>query len=202
MSDQDRFAVKQVARTAAGKQWRLPCPFWRFAAVAALGVVLPSTAAPAKQPTGVQLVRVVRVVDGDSLVIETVHGRQMVRLWGVDCPEHDQPFGGNATRFSRGQVLGRRVTVRIKDHDRYGRWVAIVGLPGRPSLNRQLLAQGLAWWYRRYAPTWRWGHLEGLARKRRLGIWSQANPVAPWIHRRQRHRRPRRGRSQPARPGR
>src|SRR5262249_60900260 len=37
-------------------------------------------------------------------------------------------------------------------HRRYGRTVADVILPDGRSLNRELVAEGMAWWYRTYAP--------------------------------------------------
>ena len=39
------------------------------------------------------------------------------------------------------------------DRDRYGRVVADVVLPDGRNLNRELVRAGLAWWFRRYAPS-------------------------------------------------
>jgi hypothetical protein len=44
------------------------------------------------------------------------------------------------------------VTIRVRDTDRYGRTVAEVILPDGRSLNRELVGQGMAWWYKMYAP--------------------------------------------------
>ena len=43
--------------------------------------------------------RVVAVHDGDTITIERASGERVrVRLWGVDCPEGDQPWGSDAER--------------------------------------------------------------------------------------------------------
>ena len=122
----------------------------------------------------------VGVADGDSIVV--MHGgrAEKIRLYGIDCPEWHQDFGNRAKRFTSDMVFGKIVTVEPVDHDAYGRTVAWVSVKGK-SLNRELLQAGLAWWYRKYAADNR--QLRGLeqaARKQRIGLWSQPNPVPPW----------------------
>lgn len=42
---------------------------------------------------------VIRVIDGDSFKVRRVDtGEEVhIRLFGIDCPEYDQPFGNAAT---------------------------------------------------------------------------------------------------------
>ena len=49
---------------------------------------------------------VVRVVDGDTLVIEAGDERHKVRLGGIDAPERSQPWGDASTRELRRQAVG------------------------------------------------------------------------------------------------
>ena len=59
--------------------------------------------------------------------------------------------------------------------------MAEVILPDGRSLSRELVCQGMAWWYREYAPGDReLERLEAKARSARLGLWSQPNPIPPW----------------------
>lgn len=82
---------------------------------------------------------VVRVVDGDTLVIDRGRGDERVRLVGVDTPESVAPnapvecFGPEASSYLTGLLSGKRVTIEIDasqgDTDRYGRllryvWIA------------------------------------------------------------------------------
>lgn len=129
--------------------------------------------------------KVVAVKDGDT--VEVLRGGKAVRvrLYGVDCPEKDQAFGQSAKKFTSERVFGKSVTVRVKDTDRYGRTVAEVLLEGGRTLNRELVAAGLAWWYQRYAPDDQvLAKLEAEAREAQRGLWSQAKAVAPWLFRR------------------
>lgn len=104
-----------------------------------------------------------------------------VRLNGVDAPEQHQAFGTAAKRFTSKTVFGKVVTVSPTDTDQYGRTVGDVRMPDGRSLNEELVAAGLAWWYRRYAPrNARLQALEAEARRERRGLWADRDPVPPW----------------------
>ncbi len=80
------------------------------------------------------------------------------------------------------------VRVEVKDIDRYGRLVAIITLPDGRVLNEELLKAGMAWVYRRYCHDQRYYDMELHARERQVGLWADAEPVAPWEWRRDRVR--------------
>ncbi len=50
-------------------------------------------------------------------------------------------------------------------------------------LNRELVAAGMAWHYVRYSDDETLAEAERQARKARVGIWSEPEPVAPWRYR-------------------
>jgi endonuclease YncB( thermonuclease family) len=69
-------------------------------------------------------------------------------------------------------------------HDRYGRIIGAIRLPDGRDLNAELVRAGLAWWYRKYAPNdVNLQAFEETARKGKVGLWKDANPVAPWDYR-------------------
>jgi endonuclease YncB( thermonuclease family) len=125
--------------------------------------------------------RVVEVTDGDTYDVErSIGGTVTIRLHGVDAPESSQPFGGRATRRARQLLQGENIRVSVEDVGRYGRAVARVEVQGG-DLGAMLIRGGYGWHYRQYAPNaTEYARLQRQARGAGRGLWSQANPTAPW----------------------
>jgi micrococcal nuclease len=127
----------------------------------------------------------VGISDGDTILVMQGRRQVKIRLHGIDCPEMGQDFGAQARRFTGQMVFGKIVIVQEMDRDRYGRTVAWVWVDGQ-SLNKELVKAGFAWWYRYYAlHDEELRTLEAKARKDKLGLWSQPNPIPPWKFRRE-----------------
>ena len=123
----------------------------------------------------------VGVADGDTITVMHLGQEEKIRLHGIDCPEKNQAFGTRAKQYTSSLAFGQKVSVVVKDTDRYGRTVGMVYLPDGRILNVLLVTAGLAWWYRQYAPDDTL--LEGLeiaARQHKRGLWSDPHVVAPW----------------------
>jgi micrococcal nuclease len=96
---------------------------------------------------------VVRVVDGDTVIVRGPGGRtEDVRLIGIDTPETVDPrrpvgcFGPEASAYTKRLLTGRRVLLRYdrEVHDRYGRFLAYVWLAGGGFVNARLVELGYA----------------------------------------------------------
>ena len=133
--------------------------------------------------------KVVRVSDGDSLSLLAADGKQYaLRLYGVDAPERDQPFGDQSRAHLRRLVDGRSVGATVESVDDYQRQVVEVFIDGR-SVNLMMLEAGMAWWYRYYARARSdMGEAERVARAKERGLWSQPDPVEPRRWRQQNRR--------------
>jgi micrococcal nuclease len=132
--------------------------------------------------------RVVRVIDGDTIAVEAPGHIFKVRLFGIDCPEHNQDGGPEATWFTTEMAMDRSVTVIEHDMDRYGRIVADIVLPDGRVLNKELVRSGNAWWYWKYDRAD--AELEALeehAREAHLGLGAASNPLPPWEWRKAGH---------------
>lgn len=75
--------------------------------------------------------KVLRVIDGDTLVIDLdmgfeTHTIKRVRLLGVDTPERGQINYNEAKAFATGTVLGKDVYVQTYKADSFGRYLADV----------------------------------------------------------------------------
>ena len=129
--------------------------------------------------------KVVKVVDGDTIDVLQDRTTVRIRLNGIDAPEKGQAYGNRAKQFVLDLAAQQTVTVEIKDIDRYGRSVGDVFLPDGRNLNREIVAAGYAWWYRKYSADQSLGRLEEEAQRGRRGLWQDKNPVPPWEWRRQ-----------------
>ncbi|CAN5597549.1 thermonuclease family protein [soil metagenome] len=98
-------------------------------------------------------VTVSRVIDGDTVEVRpAIEGEEDVRLIGVDTPETAgspdgaQPYGEEASRFTRRVLEGERVTLRFDEEkkDDYGRVLAYLHLPDGIMFNETLLEKGYA----------------------------------------------------------
>lgn len=121
---------------------------------------------------------VVGVHDGDTITVLTKDRQSIkVRLYGIDAPELRQPFGQRAKQYLAHQVFQKPVTVQVKGTDRYRRTLGIV-VQNRRDINAAMVRRGYAWAYVKYSD--KYVSRERQARRHRLGLWSQPNPVPPW----------------------
>lgn len=130
--------------------------------------------------------KVTKIIDGDSVRVLQGGRYHEVRLWGVDCPEYDQPYAAAARKLSKRLLSGKIVTVEVKNHDMYGREVGVVHR-GTLNVNEELIRQGAAWVYSRYCRESicrEWKKLEARAKSDHQGLWSGKNVIAPWQWRR------------------
>lgn len=122
-----------------------------------------------------------RVADGDTFTLLVEGNKQVrVRLHGIDCPERGQPFGTVATDFAKELLNKGAVKVEQTDIDRYGRTIGIVIIADSINLNERLLQAGLTWHYKYYDKNPKWAEMEVFAREKKIWLWKDKNPVAPW----------------------
>lgn len=129
--------------------------------------------------------KVIEVKEGD-LIVALHNGKpETIRLFGIDCPEKDQPYGNSATDYLAKRISGRRVEIEPTGTDHYGRTEAKVYFKNE-CLNETLVYKGLAWVYPqscRQEICLRWGRLQNDANMRRLGLWNRIDSTPPWIWR-------------------
>jgi endonuclease YncB( thermonuclease family) len=143
-----------------------------------VGVLL--IAAFAVQDASVLIGKVVAVKDGDSIIVLDARNVQHeVRLVAGDAPEHDQAFGSRAKQALGGKVFGKRVRVEWTERDKHDRILGKV-MFGNRWINREMIAEGYAWHYKQYSSDPELAKAEERARKRKLGLWTDPQPEAPW----------------------
>lgn len=131
--------------------------------------------------------KVIVVLDGDTVMvlrecgdIPCVHRNPLrIRLADIDAPEKDQPGGQEASEALAAMVLKKSVRVRVSDIDKYGRQVAFVRA-GEVDVNRRMLRLGMAWEYSWHHRNRAYTALQDEARRARLGLWRETDPMPPW----------------------
>lgn len=138
-----------------------------------------------------EALKVIRVVDGDTFIVDASERKgdfQLIGLMGVDAPEsseppmRSEPLGQEALNFTREKLEGKRVVLENEpagpDTDRYGRRLRYVHIKDGPLFNAEILLQGLARVAAQYsfARQSQFVEREQRARQAGLGIWSPAAP--------------------------
>ena len=125
--------------------------------------------------------RVVSIHDGDTITILQNKTQIKVRLFGIDAPELKQPYGKKSKQFLANLIAGEVVEVEENGKDRYKRTIGTVYLNGK-DINAQMVANGYAWAYRKFSK--KYTPQESQAKKQRLGLWQDKEPIPPWEWRR------------------
>lgn len=127
--------------------------------------------------------RVVRITDGDTIVVNISGKEFKLRYIGVDSPEGTS--GSRSTELNRELVEGKTVTL-VKDNnevDTYGRLLRYV-IVGNIFVNHELIRKGLA-----YAGSWPpdtscdvvFAEAQSTARANKLGLWVPTPTAKPYI---------------------
>lgn len=125
--------------------------------------------------------KVVGIMDGDTFKFLTPDSTLIrVRLANIDCPEKKQPFSARATEFTSKAIFGKTVTIHVQSKDRYRRYISNVTYDDSLSLCHELVKNGLAWHYVKFSKDKDLQQMEDKARKSKLGLWQDPNPIAPW----------------------
>jgi len=126
---------------------------------------------------------VVAILDGDTIDVLVSRQPVRVRLAQIDAPGKRQAFGTRSRQVLADLVFRKHVRVAEEGHDRYGRVIGTIHVGGL-NVNAQMVREGMAWVYRQYARDKMLYELEDQAKVRRLGLWADPDPVAPWEYRR------------------
>ncbi len=134
------------------------------------------------------IAKVIKVIDGDSLLVIEKKSRKKieVRLWGIDAPEWEQRSSKKSKSYLSRKVLNKNCVLKKIGYDRYDRLLAIVysdnKKPGE-SINALAVKNGMAWVYTKYCNKKickEWKRYQRKAKKDRIGLWKEKNPISPW----------------------
>ena len=147
-------------------------------------ISLPVSSIPEPEEPETALYDVVRVVDGDTFIIDYNGTEERVRLLLVDTPEsvhpdaeRNVPYGKVASEFTTNYLDGKQVSLEfdVQERDQYGRLLAYVYV-GDVMLKELLLSEGHAT-VSVYQPNVKYvdqfRELEAQAKAAKVGIWTE-----------------------------
>jgi micrococcal nuclease len=125
--------------------------------------------------------KVISIKDGDSVVVlDSLKNQITLRLAEVDCPEKNQPFGTKAKQFTSDQIYLKTIKYVVTDIDRYGRSIAMIYYDDdNKYLSAEIIKAGMGWHYKKYSKSKELALLEDYAKKNKIGLWIDKNPIAP-----------------------
>ena len=103
-----------------------------------------------------ELCKVTRIIDGDTIEVIYRDEKEKVRLWGIDTPERGEPDFERSTAATRILLENKYIAVSFPDinkRDHFGRLLANVYLAGGYIyINKYLFDQGYAKLYKNTKP--------------------------------------------------
>jgi micrococcal nuclease len=127
------------------------------------------------------IAKVVGIKDGDTVVVlDSLNNQITLRLAEVDCPEKSQPFGTKAKQFTSDQIYLQTIKYVVTDTDRYGRSIAMIYYDtDNKYLSAEIIKAGMGWHYKRYSTSKELALFEENAKKNKIGLWIENNPIEP-----------------------
>lgn len=135
------------------------------------------------------LYNVVKVDDGDTIVVDMNGSKETVRFIGVDTPEtHDprkpvQCYGQEASNYTKNLLQGKVVRLQADpldtNRDRYGRLLRYVYFPDNTLVETKLLTEGYALAYTAFPfqKIDEFTGYENAAKSANKGLWSACQVI-------------------------
>lgn len=130
-----------------------------------------------------------KIVDGDTIILDINGVNTKVRLIGVDTPEsvHNDAsrncvYGEVASEYTKGLLKGKSVTIEYDEErtDKYDRTLAYIYLPDGTMLNELLVRNGYAV-AKEYKPNVKYTNIliqaQKEAKENKLGMWNDSISV-------------------------
>jgi len=147
------------------------------------------------------IAKCVKVIDGDTILINRGQGNLKIRLGFIDAPEIGQrsftlnnPIGLKSKQLLESLILNKRVTIRLYGKGKYGRYIGEIFHQGQ-SINLKMIEHGQAILYKYSSyPTnshrASYHSVAHIAMNRRVGLWSEVGFMNPSHYRKQkRHKK-------------
>ncbi|MFA6184667.1 MAG: thermonuclease family protein [Candidatus Shapirobacteria bacterium] len=125
------------------------------------------------------LVELIRVVDGDTIIIKINGDKKSIRLIGIDTPETNECFGKESAEKIKELIGNKKIKLEADnsqdDKDKYDRLLRYVYLDDGILVNKKLIEEGMAeeFTYKTaYKFQTEFKEVEKIAKERKVGMWA------------------------------
>jgi len=128
------------------------------------------------------------VNDGDTFNLIVAGQIIKVRIYGADSPEYrsnspklTQPYGKEAGDALRTLIDGKEIRVKLTGDCNFNRLVGEPCLGDSLNVSLWMIKNGYAWWSKKHSENRiDFREAEEEAKSKKLGLWTDNNPIAPW----------------------
>jgi endonuclease YncB( thermonuclease family) len=103
---------------------------------------------------------------------------------GIDAPEKGMPYYKIAKNYLGKICFKKNIRLEITGKDSRGRILAYSYMDDGRELSHEMIKAGMAWHFKNYSSDSVLSSSEKNARKAKLGLWADNNPMPPWENRR------------------
>jgi micrococcal nuclease len=131
-------------------------------------------------PTAKQeIIELIKVVDGDTIIVK-INGREKsVRLIGIDTPEKNECFEKEATDKANELMENKKIKLEADssqdNNDKYGRLLRYIYLEDGTLINKKLVEEGFGTEYTykiAYKFQTEFREIEKMAKEKKIGMWA------------------------------
>jgi micrococcal nuclease len=124
--------------------------------------------------------KVIGIIDGDTYDILVDNQSVRIRMDAIDAPERGMPFNKVAKKYLSNMIFGKFIKMVELKKDSHGRIVGKTFLKDGTDVSLEMIKAGFAWHYKKFSSDPILAKLENNARKNKLGLWQENEPLAPW----------------------
>jgi len=126
-----------------------------------------------------------KIIDGDTIYLNTNQKEIKVRLQYIDAPELNQSYGKESKLFLESLILNKLVIIKGNKKDKYKRYLGTIFFEGI-DINLEMIKSGSAWHFKKYAKFDQamdqyliYDNNENQAKLKKIGLWKE-NVISPW----------------------
>lgn len=117
--------------------------------------------------------KVIKIIDGDTVVLQTAKESLKFRFLGINAPEENEKYYSESTKALSAIIFGQNVKVKKTGHDH--KWDRMVGIiiHNGVNVNLKMIEDGWAGNQSYFNDDEQWAKAEEKAKSLKKGLWAE-----------------------------